>query len=336
MGKAARPPSRRRAVSVAGVAAKRAKVAEEWKDLAEEAHQAEQQTKMAEIIFELERNPDKIDGCLLAVKGDLFTTDSERADYFPPTYIYMTKVPQSFLKEWWSELRPSLATALKDLMKNDKALLHKLLYRAFVCEGNSRIPAHQKARFKTLMLERYHRFGGFFEKLTWSLDCKIDWSKYGIYTLEPPVPEGFDAGSGDKHLFTHIVMLNTVRVPLSGDTVSLHSEWTVKEPHSLSKAVLVSPPSVMPQLRLPCKSFFVGNEEAEAILAGVTLEVEDGVSSEDGPTTPTPQRTQRSPGLTTPSQEQTEKKKPAPPGKPKKGISASCAQHLARLRKTPS
>lgn len=193
---------KRRASSINVVAAKCARLSEDWQTLAAKKEEAEIDLDIALIVHELHRNPSKVRGCKLAVMGSAFLNDTEGKDAnFPDTYIYLRKVARSFLETWYETMDPRFTPMVrKALLKQGKGIMQKILYRVFLREKSSSIPSHDKAKFKKIMETRHDEFGQSLTKLTWNADMEVCWQRCGVYTLMPPMPEGRE---GD-HTYTSI------------------------------------------------------------------------------------------------------------------------------------
>ena len=263
---------KRRASSINMVAAKCARLSEDWQALAAKKEEAELDLDIALIVHELQRNPGRVRGCKLAVMGSAFLNDTEGKDaLFPDTYAYLPKVARSFLESWFEAMDPRFtAMTRKELLKQDKCIMQKILYRAFLCEKSSSIPSHNKVEFKKIMESRHDEFGQSLKKLTWDAGMQVCWQRCGVYTLMPPMPEGHQG----EHTYTPICFNGSISVQFE-DAMIVTQAWNIENNWSMRQAVLMSPNkgnnSSACRLKLPCKDMFDKHEHFQDIWSGMKL-----------------------------------------------------------------
>ena len=267
---------KRRASSINMVAAKCARLSEDWQALAAKKEEAEIDLDIALIVHELQRNPSKVRGCKLAVMGSAFLNDTEGKDAnFPDTYIYLPKVARSFLEAWFETMDPRFTPMVrKELLTKDKGIMQKILYRAFLCEKSSSIPSHDKAKFKKIMETRHDEFGQSLNKLTWNADMEVCWQRCGVYTLMPPMPEGHE---GD-HTYTSICFNGMSSVQFE-DAMTVTQAWNIENNWSMRQAVLMSPhkDNNACMIKIPCKDMFDKHADFQTIWSGIKLEQPEDV-----------------------------------------------------------
>jgi hypothetical protein len=274
---------KRRASSINMVAAKCARLSEDWQALAAKKEEAELDLDIALIVHELQRHPGKVRGCKLAVMGSAFLNDQDSKDArFPDTYIYLPKVAKSFLETWYETIDPRFTPMVrKELLKLDKCIMHKILYRAFLCEKSSSIPSHDKAKFKQIMEARHAEFGENLKKLTWDAEMQVCWQKCGVYALMPPAP----AGHQGDHTYTSICFNNTISVQFE-EAMMVTQAWTIEGNWSMRQAVLMSPKkdsNTTCRIKLPCKDMFDKHENFQDIWSGIKLsQLEDAGQPAEG------------------------------------------------------
>ena len=101
---------KRRASSINMVAAKCARLSEDWQALAAKKEEAELDLDIALIVHELQRNPGKVRGCKLAVMGSAFLNDTEGKDALSPTPTSTS--PRLPGASWSHGLRPWIQGSL--------------------------------------------------------------------------------------------------------------------------------------------------------------------------------------------------------------------------------
>jgi len=180
--------SKRRTSSLRVVSAKRAKINADWASLAKENDSLEQEHMISEIVHMLQQTPEQIKGCWQAVKGNTFAKVADEESHFPDTYVYLTKVPKYFLREWFIALVPDLKANIASIDKVDKFAYLKIMYRIFLVESNTKFPSHVKNDFKEIMEARYAKAGKQLTKLAVSEDRRIAWETCGVYQLLPACP----------------------------------------------------------------------------------------------------------------------------------------------------
>lgn len=187
---------------------KQQRVEATWHREDQRQQQQELETDLIEIISELTKAPQKIASCKRAVKGNMFMpkTESTYSDTLCEAYIYLPKVPANHLELLLPKMASKLtADILKELKKKDKHILHKLLYRATLCNASNRIPDHKKEKFDEIMMARHLSFNAPLGKIQWGHDYQIDWNSSGVFALVPAKPEDEDTA---QHRYTHLKLLD--------------------------------------------------------------------------------------------------------------------------------
>ena len=204
--------SGKRTASLRVVQAKRAKINADWASLSVESETLEQQHMISEIVHMLQMTPEQIKGCWQAVKGNTFVKAPDFEQNFPETYVYLTKVPKYFLKEWFVVLAPALGSKLDNVDKIDKFAYLKIMYRSFLVESSYKFPSKVKSEFKTIMMERYVKAGSQLGLLAITDDHRIAWETCGVYKLLPERPADKE---GQTWEYSSISFNGTYEVPHS-------------------------------------------------------------------------------------------------------------------------
>lgn len=263
-------PKRSRGASISVVAAKCAKLSEDWQTLVAKKAEAEIDLDIALIVHELQQSPGKVKACKLAVMGTAFANGGVQEADFPETYIYLPKVARSFLDTWLETLNRRLSPlARKSLTKADKTVMHKILYRVCLCEKSSCIPHHNKKQFKEFMEHRMNLCGDKLADMVWNADFEMQWATCGVYTLLPEMPEDHDG----LHNYTSISFNGMVENEFE-EGISVTSEWRIENNWSVRGAILHSPRtggSKTGFIKIPCKDMFEGKAQFQELISGTKL-----------------------------------------------------------------
>lgn len=261
--------AKRRCTSINVVAAKCAKLSEDWQSLVAKKAETEVDLDIALIVHELQQNPDKVKACKMAVMGSAFSNSDTREADFPLTYVYLPKVARSFLEPWFEKLDGRLsAMTRKGLIKVDKLIFHKLLYRICLCDKSSCIPHHNKAKFKEYMESRMDQCGSKLTDVIWNADFEVQWSRCGVYKLLPEIPEGHKG----QHAYTSISFNGKLEVKFQ-QGISVSAEWCIDYNWPMKGAILQSPKQQGSKMsiRIPCKDMFESKPVFQTLISGAKL-----------------------------------------------------------------
>lgn len=147
------------------------------------AQQEEVKRDIEDIIRELKRCPAKVKSCRRATLSDFFLRN-DRQDDMPSTYQFMYKVPQELIKPMLQELNPKLCDDTIRLMrKQDKSIIHKLMYLAVLVDPQDPIGPRNKTTWKQCAMSRAVELGNPLKQLTWDRQFVVDWAMCGFYRL---------------------------------------------------------------------------------------------------------------------------------------------------------
>ena len=188
-----------------------------------------------DIVKELKRCPAKIKPCKRAVLSNLFLSSSTDSITWPPSYSVLNRVPQEVAKLLLTTLNPALTEdVLKLMKKNDKHIIHKLMYKGLCADANWTIGPSNKQAWAAFWIYRAMCCGNPLGDLVWSSDFEVDWKRpgNGYYTLEKdPASSPF---------YTHIVARGKHRV-LIPKRFNVDDAWVIDNNWSAPGAVLVQP-----------------------------------------------------------------------------------------------
>jgi hypothetical protein len=242
--------------------AKRKKIGEQYSELTRGEEAAECDNDLMVIIKELMREPKKLKPCRRAVLSEMFLAPSEEIKQasFPPTYIYMARIPKQHIqKELFGKLSVKLTEAyVQSCTVADKAFCHKMLYASCFVEGSMKLPSHSKEIVNEELVQRHQRLGGWLTSL--ETEKEICWESQGIWFLIPEIDPLVEPPVG--HKYTHVRLRHrptlTFALPSS---INVTGWWTITDNYSFQKAALASPTGKKPIHHLPIISFLETEEE---------------------------------------------------------------------------
>lgn len=176
-----------RKASLTAIAHKCAKLESQWSEPTQAQEDAAFDLDLALIVQELQHNLEKIKGCKVAVMGSAFLPKSAKDARFHTSYVYLSKVPKSFLETWFFELDARFnADGRKALYGADRSIFPNIMYRTTLTDKGSRIPDHNHEAFKQFMADRMKGDGCALKDIVWANNGKVDWDKCGCFVLAPP------------------------------------------------------------------------------------------------------------------------------------------------------
>lgn len=207
------------------------KASGEWAKAEGRAQQEEIKRDIEDIIRELKRCPAKVKSCRRATLGDFFLR-SGRQDEMPMTYQFMYKVPQDLIKPMLQELNPKLNDDTIRLMrKQDKCIIHKLMYLAIVVDPQDPIGPRNKKVWQQSAMSRAQELGNPLAQLSWDRQFVVDWAICGFYKLVAKNEQGEEITLADKTgvRFTHISFRGRIEAHV----------WVTRHPRTSGHVLMV-------------------------------------------------------------------------------------------------
>jgi hypothetical protein len=182
---------------------KKAKLAQEFEQLAAAEQQEDTSSDLAAIVQYLIMNPEKTKQAKIAVLALSNTEATRGSDHICPTYIYVSRMTKahlivSTLPKMDARLTPEL---MAKMCKHDLRVDLKLLYFSNAIDNQQKIMCYYKPVFDEICVRRHLAMQSPLKALQWQADGSIRWSRHGLYRLMPEMPDGTDPKA---HKFTKV------------------------------------------------------------------------------------------------------------------------------------
>ena len=198
----------KRVVAVSQLANKRAKVKQQFHQLASVEKAVKESEDLSSIVAELMRCPAKVGPCKLAVMGNFFldVQEDEPDEVFHSTYIYLNRCPKMHIESLLQAMQKQKfdVAAIKLLKTGDKDVIFKLFHMFTCSDSKDKFPSHNKNVFNQVVLDRVvdDKLQKLIEDLQSDESGNIDWLTCGVYELQPPYDVSLSAS---QHQFTHVL-----------------------------------------------------------------------------------------------------------------------------------
>mmetsp|Transcript_104626 Transcript_104626/g.207785 ORF Transcript_104626/g.207785 Transcript_104626/m.207785 type:complete len:364 (+) Transcript_104626:73-1164(+) len=214
----------------------------------------------AAIIIALQSDPRKLRRCRRAVESDMFLDvppeSRDASTTLSWTNKWLFKLPKEFLLEWlpaWLLLTDMLVTLM---LKQDKMVLHRIIYRLTGWNRDTHVTTTVKAEVVMAIKAQAALIGSPISQLLACIDAegKVHWDAFCIYSLWPSMPE--DCEDPRSHVHTHVSAFgDRFKVPLP-EWYCVKGNWKTNEGWSLTGCYFKPPSSVAASTASPSAKAF--------------------------------------------------------------------------------
>ena len=247
--------ARKRAVSIANVGSKRAKMSRELGALVDKEDKIGFQNDLQWLQTELKKNPSKMRSVKSVVKLDV-QSEADKDTNFAQLLLHrsIARIPPTFLvKKWLPALKELTREELQAIYKANPKNPHRIMYRLTHTTDKNIIHVREQEAWMAHYNARASIFGSSLKEIVFDRTFNINWGKSGHFGLLPKAPDSTDPDVLHEHIFTSITFRDVER-PL-GDDIKIRGTFTVEENWNHKTAWLKNP--LRPDLKLLCYTYFV-------------------------------------------------------------------------------
>ena len=173
---------------------KKAKLAQEFEQLAAVQQQDDISSDLAAVVQYLVQNPNKTKQAKIAVLALSNTELTRGSDFICSTYIYVSRMPKAHLI---GSTLPKLDGRLTQevmgkMCRQEFRVDLKLLYFSTAMDNHQKIRCYRKPAFDQMCIDRHLAMQMPFKALHWERDGFINWSRHGLFRLLPALQSDTD------------------------------------------------------------------------------------------------------------------------------------------------
>ena len=234
------------------------KVDDHLRKMVAQASAAERRQRQQRILIAFKEDGENIDKCFALLFSERPKSKDSALDdsiAFSDHYMYISKVPKTFLIKWMPSVSRLTETQLSHVNKQNADAVSQALCAAFLQLPHDAFGPTDKPDWKAAGGQRHADCGCILDRLVIVMN-EFDFSQGGVYELEPPF-QGTTDEEREAHSFTHIVFARKTRrafdegYKVDGHT-SLVWNWNWQQ-------AKLHRPGFVPE-DSDCKAFFVNND----------------------------------------------------------------------------